>query len=314
MDPALLLPSPDAIPVPWGWFQALLLFTFFCHILLMNVMLGTACIALAGHFGTGGERAAESHRLAGALPFTIAFAVNFGVAPLLFVQVLYGQFVYVSSILMARFWLAVIALLIAAYAAAYLYKYRYDRLGGARPLVIGLVTLLLLTIGFVYVNNFTLMHQLPGWTRYFDQPHGVLLNLADRTLWPRYLHFMLSAPAIGGLALALYHTWRKRRGPRTRRCRSAAAAAGSPTPPCSTWSWGCGSRPCCPRGADPVHARGVVADPDDHRRHGLHHPGPGLRLSRPAGGGHGLDASPWRSWSGRAACCAPPCSPLVLAR
>ena len=139
MDPALLIPSPDAIPAPWVWFQALLLLTFFCHILLMNVMLGTACIALAGHFGTGGERAAESHRLAGALPFTIAFAVNFGVAPLLFVQVLYGQFVYVSSILMASFWLAVIALLIAAYAAAYLYKYRYDRLGGARPLVIGLV-------------------------------------------------------------------------------------------------------------------------------------------------------------------------------
>ena len=212
MDPALLLPSPDAIPVPWGWFQALLLFTFFCHILLMNVMLGTACIALAGHFGTGGERAAESHRLAGALPFTIAFAVNFGVAPLLFVQVLYGQFVYVSSILMARFWLAVIVLLIASYSLAYLYKYRHDRLGGARPLVIGLVTLLLLTTGFVYVNNFTLMHQLPGWTRYFDQPHGVLLNLADRTLWPRYLHFMLSAPAIGGLALALYHAWRQRRG------------------------------------------------------------------------------------------------------
>ncbi len=129
MDPALLLPSPDAIPVPWGWFQALLLFTFFCHILLMNVMLGTACIALSGHFSRGGERGADSHRLAGVLPFTIAFAVNFGVAPLLFVQVLYGQFVYVSSILMARFWLAVIALLIASYSLAYLYKYRYDRLG-----------------------------------------------------------------------------------------------------------------------------------------------------------------------------------------
>lgn len=212
MDPALLIPSPDAIPVPWEWFQALLLFTFFCHILLMNVMLGTAVMALAGNFGRGDEPGADSHQLAGALPFTIAFAVNFGVAPLLFVQVLYGQFVYVSSILMARFWLAVIALLIAAYAAAYLYKYRYDRLGGARPLVIGLVTLLLLTIGFVYVNNFTLMHQLPGWTRYFDQPHGVLLNLGDHTLWPRYLHFMLSAPAIGGLALALYHAWRRRRG------------------------------------------------------------------------------------------------------
>ena len=149
MDPALLLPSPDAIPAPWGWFQALLLLTFFCHILLMNVMLGTACIALADHFGTGGERAAESHRLAGALPFTIAFAVNFGVAPLLFVQVLYGQFVYVSSILMASFWLAVIALLIAAYAAAYLYKYRYDRLGGAPAVFVAEACIQLAPLGAV---------------------------------------------------------------------------------------------------------------------------------------------------------------------
>ncbi|MDX9834030.1 MAG: hypothetical protein RBT36_02300 [Desulfobulbus sp.] len=211
MDPALLIPVPDAIPVPWGWFQALLLLTFFCHILLMNMMLGTAWIALASHFSKGGGTVV-SEDLGGKLPFIIAFTVNLGVAPLLFAQLLYGQFVYTSSILMAAFWLAVIPLLTCAYALAYLYKYRFERLGRARLVVIGLVTLLLLAIGFIYTNNFTLMQQPQNWARYFDRPDGFLLNLNDPTLWPRYLHFMLSAPAIGGLALALYHRWRASRG------------------------------------------------------------------------------------------------------
>ena len=46
MNPAALIPTPDVLPVPWGWFQVLLLLTLFLHILLMNVMLGTAVIAL----------------------------------------------------------------------------------------------------------------------------------------------------------------------------------------------------------------------------------------------------------------------------
>jgi hypothetical protein len=66
------------------------------------------------------------------------FSVNFGVAPLLFVQVLYGHFFYASSILMAVFWLAVIPLLIAAYYAAYLYGFRFGALGRAGAAVIGL--------------------------------------------------------------------------------------------------------------------------------------------------------------------------------
>jgi hypothetical protein len=54
--------------------------------------------------------------------------------------------------------------------------------------------------------------QMPtSWSRYFDQPHGLLLNLNDSMLIPRYLHFMVSSVAIGGLAIALsFHCKRKR--------------------------------------------------------------------------------------------------------
>ncbi len=48
------------------------------------------------------------------LPLVIAFAVNFGVAPLLFLQVLYGHFIYTSSILMGIFWISIIPALIIA--------------------------------------------------------------------------------------------------------------------------------------------------------------------------------------------------------
>jgi uncharacterized membrane protein len=57
------------------------------------------------------------------LPVLMALAVNLGVASLLFSQTLHGQFFYPTTILMGRFWLAVIPLLIIAYAGLYLLKH-----------------------------------------------------------------------------------------------------------------------------------------------------------------------------------------------
>ena len=215
MDPAALVPIPDAIPVPWGWFQFFLSLTFFVHILLMNVMAGTVCIALVSHVRGGGTSTACTEAVARVLPFTIAFAINFGVAPLLFMQVLYGHFFYTSSILMAVFWLSVVGLVIGAYALAYVYKDRYAQLGGLRLLVAGLITILLLTVAFFFSNNITLMQAPASWARYFDQPRGLLLNLEDPMLLPRFLHFMVAAVAVGGLAIALWFHWRRSRGDQT---------------------------------------------------------------------------------------------------
>ncbi|WP_028585912.1 hypothetical protein [Desulfogranum mediterraneum] len=212
MDPATLIPTPDVIPVHWGWFQLLLLVTFFMHILLMNVMVGTAFIAAVSHFYRDGGSSPATTAISEKLPFAIAFAVNFGVAPLLFLQVLYGHFIYTSSILMAVFWLWIIAMVIAAYYLAYIYKYKYLQLNKGRAILTGLITLLLLLVGFLFSNNITMMLQPETWARYLERPNGLLLNLADPSLWPRYLHFMCSAVAVGGMAIALFFSYKRHKG------------------------------------------------------------------------------------------------------
>lgn len=214
MNPAALIPTPDTLQVPWGWFQVLLLLTLFLHILLMNVMLGSAVIALVNLFRHDSGASPVARDISRRLPFTIAFTVNFGIAPLLFVQVLYGHFLYTSSVLMANFWIMVIPLLIFGYYMAYILDYRFDVLHTRRLLLNGLVVATLLTIAFLMTTNFTLLQHPESWTRYLSRPGGLLLNLNDPTLFPRYLHFVVAAVAVGGLSLALLAEWRMRRGDR----------------------------------------------------------------------------------------------------
>ncbi|MHB8790791.1 MAG: hypothetical protein ACYDBT_13015 [Desulfobulbaceae bacterium] len=222
MNPAALIPTPDILQVPWGWFQVLLLVTLYLHILLMNVMLGSAVITLVNLFRSGGDATPLASDISRKLPFAIAFTVNFGIAPLLFVQVLYGNFLYTSSVLMANIWILVIALLIISYYLAYILDYRFDSLHSGRVLIIGFTVVALMAIAFLMSNNFTLLQRPESWTRYFDRPSGMLLNLDDPTLFPRYLHFVVAAIAVGGLGLALLNDWRLRRGD-----QSAAAAVRS---------------------------------------------------------------------------------------
>lgn len=209
MDPTRLIPQSLPIPVEWGWFYLFQVSTFILHILVMNVMLGGAIIALVHHLRGKKETEPLTRTISVKLPFTVAFAVNFGVAPLLFMQVLYGQFLYTSSVLMAVYWLAVVGLVIAAYGSAYIYNFRYASLGGLKTVFIGLTALSLLVTGFIFTNNMTLMLNPESWTAYFDNPGGTILNLSDPTVLPRYLHIVASSTALGGLALALLYQRRK---------------------------------------------------------------------------------------------------------
>ncbi len=209
MDPSQLVPSPGVIPVPWGWFEVLLLVTFAVHLLLMNVMVGGGVIAWVSSLKRPEAPTPAERDLSGALTFVIAFAVNFGVAPFLFLQVLYGGFIYVSSQLMAVYWLLVIPMLIAAYYAAYIYKLRFTDLADRRSVVIGTAVVLLLMIGFLFTHNMTLMLRPEAWTGYFENRSGTILDFSDPTLIPRYLHFMTASLAVGGLFVAVVGSRRR---------------------------------------------------------------------------------------------------------
>ena len=203
MDPAALIPTPDAIPVPWGWFYVLLMLTFLLHVLVMNAMLGGGIIALISAFRSDKQSTLLGKEIGYKWPYTIAFAVNLGVAPLLFVQVLYGQFIYSSTVLMAVWWFSIFGLLILAYYAAYIYDFKFDALGGLRIFMVGFSVLILLFIAFMFSNNMTLMLQPDKWQAYFDNPGGTLILLSDPSLFPRYLHFVVGAVAVAGLFIAL---------------------------------------------------------------------------------------------------------------
>ena len=200
MDPAALIPSADNIPVAWGWFEVLKLVTFVCHLLLMNAVFGGAVFALLR-----GNSSGAGPQLAKRLPTTLALTVNLGVPPLLFVQVLYGQFLYTAAILSAVYWMLLIALVMIAYGLLYVYAGRLKSAsaGPLSALALPVAVCFLLATSFILTNIMSLAIRPEGWTQYFQNPHGTILNLGDPTLFPRWLHFVFAALATGGLFTAL---------------------------------------------------------------------------------------------------------------
>ncbi|MDH3392347.1 MAG: hypothetical protein OEL85_11205, partial [Desulfobulbaceae bacterium] len=87
-----------------------------------------------------------------------------------------------------------------------------DERTGMGRLYITAAVLLLLGVSLLFSNNVSIMQMPEVWTNYFSDRTGWLLNFSDPVLLPRYLHFMASAVAIGGLAIALYFEILKRRG------------------------------------------------------------------------------------------------------
>jgi len=199
-----IIPSADTIPVHWLWFQVLLIVTFFVHMILMNFILGGSLLT-AWDMLTG----KMEKKASGSIPTLIALTVNFGVPPLLFVQVLYGHFFYSSSVMVAVPWILVIPILILAYYGAYLFVKQADRAPVLSKTALIITTLGLLYVAFVFVNNNTLALRPDRWGMYFEDPGGRNLNFGDPTLWPRYLHFLLAAVAIGALGRAIMYRYSK---------------------------------------------------------------------------------------------------------
>lgn len=205
MQPSLIPTlDPNPLPAPFWVFKLLLIVTFFLHILAMNLMLGGAVLALASSWRS-------SHRengnrvffdIAKKLPTLLPATITLGIAPLLFVQVLYGQFFYTSSIIMAWPWFLVLVFLTIAYYGFYYVSFKSRQHPGKAGTVMLFSVVLIFIIGFAYSNNLTLSQTPARWgAKYFAHPSGWNLNLSEPTLIPRFLHFFTAAVAIGGLLL-----------------------------------------------------------------------------------------------------------------
>ncbi len=198
-------PDPNPLPAPYWVFKLLLDLTFLLHILAMNFLLGGGLLAVLAKWKSGTNEHAQRlfHEISRMLPSILPATITLGVAPLLFVQVLYGQFFYTSSIIVGWPWFLVLGLLTAAYYGFYYASFRKrDHLNRAAWAVL-ISLLMIVAIGFIYSNNMTLLLTPEHWgSKYFSSPAGWNLNLSEQTLVPRFLHFFVAAIALGGLLIA----------------------------------------------------------------------------------------------------------------
>jgi len=201
-----IVPNPDPLPVAAGWFQFLSHLTYYLHLISVGIMFSIAITMAVGYFkGKSDENWLSFGKEMGhLLPFTIAFAVNLGVAPLLFIQVLYGNFFYTASILIGTHWILLIVILILGYYGAYWISFRESGKPGAKQFLSLFVSLVLAWTGFILVNINTLMLTPGRWKGYYEHMSGFNLNLGETTLFPRYTLFLFLLLGIGGLFIALY--------------------------------------------------------------------------------------------------------------
>ncbi len=206
MIPANLVPGvdPNPLPAPYWVFKLLLIVTFVLHILAMNFMFGGGVLALLKKWRAKNPDAGNRmfFDVAKKMPVFLPAAITLGIAPLLFVQVLYGQFFYTSSILIAWPWFLVLVLLTIAYYGFYYVSFHSGRNPGRAGGVMLFSVVLVFLIGLLFTNNITLSQTPARWgAKYFASPGGWHLNLSEPTLIPRFLHFFVAALAVGGLFL-----------------------------------------------------------------------------------------------------------------
>ena len=209
-DPSLLIPALDPIPLPApvALFKFLHILTLTLHFGALQLLLGGLLLATVWNFygqvGKSNAATEASGTVVRKLSIVTTYVINFGVPPLLFAQILYGRALYTSSVLIATWWIAVVFLVMAAYALLYRMSSLADK---NRPWwIYGIVSFSLFAwVGRLFSTNMTLMLKPEVWKGMYEPTaSGTLLPETVRTMWPRFAIVLLGALSIGALGTSLW--------------------------------------------------------------------------------------------------------------
>lgn len=121
-------PDPMALPAPPELLLFLFGLTFVLHLAFLGLLVAGLWARAGAEWGERGAYEIEPLHRAGVLGFSTT--ITAGVAPLLFVQVLYGKYFYSSSISIGYPWLSVIGYLLVGFYALYIWRWRWDKAVG----------------------------------------------------------------------------------------------------------------------------------------------------------------------------------------
>ena len=210
MEPLVDTSNLPSLPAPFWFIEFFKVLGFSLHAVPMNLWYAGIPVALGLAACGRGHGRRFAARLMLQMPVILAAGINFGIVPLLFLQVAYARAFYPATILMAWFWLAVIVLLIPAYYGVYLVAFGLQNGGVAmtplRRAAGWIAAIFFVWIGFTFANGLSLSTRVDGWRAIWlaHSVHGAAtgwgLNLSDPSLWPRWLLMF-------GLALVTTAAW-----------------------------------------------------------------------------------------------------------
>ncbi len=197
---------PLGLPAPTTIYLVLYVVTFALHALVIGYVL-----AGAGWLAVYSARESRWPHAKGAadvvrdwLPFALGVGITAGVAPLLFIQILYRESFYTANLLLFHRWMAIVPVLLVGFYMLYLQKSEAlsDRGPGVRTVVALLAFACFLFTGYAFVENHLLALDRDAWVAFYGDGQ---MFYASSVAAPRFLIWCggsLSTFAIG-LALQL---------------------------------------------------------------------------------------------------------------
>lgn len=192
------LPSYNFLPAPLWLITVLHVVTLTLHFLAMNFLLGGLIILLFARLKNKWEVPAVQTYIK-LLPTAVAATVTLGVAPLLFLQLVYYQQAYSASIVNGWFWILIISAVIVAYYLLYGSALKSGSSRVSVPRLLAVALPLLVYVSLVYSTVFS-MAERPEWYHalYATNQSGWAVN-TDAGAWLfRWLHMVAGAVAVGG--------------------------------------------------------------------------------------------------------------------
>jgi len=167
---------PFDLPSGSAWYAVLSVVTLWMHVVFMTYVLGgTLMLGVAGLRGMLGRSAPESVWrpvtvvLKDWMPFVLSAAITAGVAPLLFVQVLYQREFYTANLLMFHRWMSILPVLIVAFYMLYLLKaHRLERREALRGVVALAVAACVVYVAWSWVENHLLSLDRGAWAAQYE--------------------------------------------------------------------------------------------------------------------------------------------------
>ena len=198
------LPDSNFLPAPLWLITVLHIVTLTLHLAAMNFLFGGLIVLLSGRMNNKWRDPAVVSIIK-LLPSMMAATVSLGVAPLLFVQLVYYQQVYSASIVSAWIWISIFGAVIIGYYLLYGAAFTGEKKPGRLPLYLGIAAVLFACVSFVYSTVFSMAERPDLYQAlYAGNQSGLVVN-SDAGSWLlRWLHMVLGAVCVGGYFVCLF--------------------------------------------------------------------------------------------------------------